>query len=222
MPFNFYDESARVLADLSAEDAGKIVQAIIHSAFDDTEPKFDPLLMAVYALIKGQVDRAEKIRESRSKAGRDGGAPIGNKNKQNQTKSSSVPEAVPVTVTDTNIYDDDDARAGACEQHEHEEHAETVHTPDTLFMNYFGTTPTEAEIKSVQLCLDESDHELIAHAFWNAAKNDQKNLAYVLGVLNNFNKRKIKTMADVAEDDMQREEKNRRDKYARQREPPRV
>lgn len=60
MPFNFYDDSARVLLGLSDEDAGKIVRAIMRANLEGVEPEFDTLTMAVYTLLKGQIDRAEK------------------------------------------------------------------------------------------------------------------------------------------------------------------
>ena len=73
MSFNFYEDTAKVLLELSPEDAGKIVQAIMVQRMEGVEPEFDAMTMAVYTLIKGQVDRAEEIRESRSTSGKKGG-----------------------------------------------------------------------------------------------------------------------------------------------------
>ena len=118
MPFNFYDESARALIDMSDEDAGMIVRAIMRERLDGAEPEFNGMARAVYSLIKGQVDRAEELRERSRRNGSKGGAPAGNANaeknlKQPKTtkakaKTNSVTETVTVTETETK---ENDARA---------------------------------------------------------------------------------------------------------------
>ena len=72
MSFTFYEDSAQVLMGLTDANAGKIVRAIINARFSGAEPDFNPMMQAVYALLKGQVDRAEKTREARSAGGKKG------------------------------------------------------------------------------------------------------------------------------------------------------
>ena len=75
-------------------------------------------------------------------------------------------------------------------------------TPEYLFTHYFGKRPTEAEVRQCQKLLDIRDHAVLEHAFQRAGVTDNKNLAYVLGILERYTVRGVKSIRDVADDDM--------------------
>lgn len=92
----------------------------------------------------------------------------------------------------SNFNDDyDDARVGAEEI-----------TPSWLFAQYFGKSPTPAEERQCSGWITTWDPDLLESVFYRACTADQKNLAYVGGILQNYRKRGINSMGDVAEDDM--------------------
>lgn len=123
--------------------------------------------------------------------------------KGNPVNSTAQPTVYPTvfpTVYPTAIYKqnktenydgDDDARMGAEE-----------FTPSWLFAQYFGQKAAPAEVQQCADWLKSWDSDLVEYAFFRACSMGQKNLAYVSGVLQEFRRRGINSMGDVAEDDM--------------------
>ena len=97
MPINLYDDSARALAVLSDEDAGKIMRAIILAYLDGAEPRLEGPVLSIYMLVKGQTDRAEQNRLRASENGKKGGAPSGNAN-------AKKADFMPPTVEEAEAY----------------------------------------------------------------------------------------------------------------------
>lgn len=105
-------------------------------------------------------------------------------------------------------YDDgDDARGGAQESGGNfEGEGPSEVTPDTLFQKYFGKNPTEAERGICRIFLDKFDNDVLETAFFRACELDNKNFGYVKGIMENYQKRGVKDMGDVADDDMRHAE----------------
>jgi DNA replication protein DnaD len=102
-----------------------------------------------------------------------------------------------------NFNDDDyDAvRAGEEEPGD----GETKKTPEQFYLEYFGRVPSVAEISQCILLLSNCDYELVEYAFFRACTTDNKNIAYVAGILQRLKKRNVRCMADLANDHMDRE-----------------
>lgn len=121
----------------------------------------------------------------------------------NPVNSTAQPTAYPTvfpTVYPTAIYKqdenkindgDDDARAGAGEI-----------TPSWLFAQYFGREPTPAEAWQCAGWLSSWKPDVLESAFYRACAVDQKNIAYVGGILKNYRGRGVEDMDGMAEDDM--------------------
>lgn len=101
-------------------------------------------------------------------------------------------------------------RAGAGHDGESDEENSPDVTPDTLFLQNFGKKPTEAERSHCQVLLDRYDPEVIESAFHSASITDNKNFAYVLGIIENYRKRGVTDMGGVAEDDMRHDRQKRK------------
>lgn len=129
-------------------------------------------------------ERVKRHREKVRNAKRNGDSNIPCNVTDTLSNGSTVPNL-------TRPYDDDGD--DAC--------AEEI-TPSGLFARYFGKTPTPAEEEQCVIWLQGWEPELVGHAFFRACSMEQKNLAYVSGVLQEFRRRGINSMGDVAEDDM--------------------
>ena len=70
---DFYGE----LENLSAEQRGDLLLALIHAAKDEQPPQMDAVTSILYRLITAQINRFAKHHEEN---GKKGGAPKGNKN----------------------------------------------------------------------------------------------------------------------------------------------
>lgn len=73
-----------------------------------------------------------------------------------------------------------------------------------VYIKNFGKEPSGVELDYIIQQCRKIDFDLIEYAFNQAAFTDNKNMAYVAGILKNFFKRGIKNMGDVAVDDMKR------------------
>lgn len=84
-------------------------------------------------------------------------------------------------------------------------------TPDWLFNRFFGRVPTESETDICRVFLERFDHDVVENAFFRACQTDNKNIAYVQGIIKNYQARGVKDIGDVAADDMCHDaSKNRR------------
>jgi hypothetical protein len=82
---------------------------------------------------------------------------------------------------------------------------EKIVTPEWLFSYFFKRSPTDAEVRTCQNYLKKCDHEIVEIAFYRAVMANAMKLSFVRTVLTDFHERGIKTMADVAKDDLKRE-----------------
>ena len=83
--YPFYRSLFESLRRQTFEDAGKIAIAIGEKVFNKKEPQLEDHLMSIYLLIEPNILNAVENLIKKSKAGRMGGAPKGNKNALRQT-----------------------------------------------------------------------------------------------------------------------------------------
>lgn len=88
---------------------------------------------------------------------------------------------------------------------EHEDGEDGKKTPTALFCNFFNRNPTPAEAAQCERWLQAKEYDLVEYAFFRACKTDNKNLAYVGGILKNLKSRGIKNMGDIADYDVSHE-----------------
>jgi hypothetical protein len=230
--FSIHSDYYGELRSLTKGQRGALLLALIEWATNGEPPPLDPESAILFRLMSSQ---NERISEVYSKNGVKGGAPKGNQNASKTTKNNlnklnkptvtnTVPEAVPdtVTVTEPDIYDDDDARAGACESEINEGARKDA---SEIIRYHFGREPTPSERDTCTRLLSQYTPELVDTAFYRAAKEKICTLAYACSVLDDFRKKGVVDYATLADYDFmhesrQCEKKNRRVNYARQRESP--
>ncbi len=81
-----------------------------------------------------------------------------------------------------------------------EENAGEPKSPEQLFREYFGRSPTKAEKETSGSFTSRFGGELVEYAFFRACTTDNKNLAYVSGILQKLRERGIHDMAGLAAD----------------------
>ena len=126
----------------------------------------------------------------------------------NVTETLCNGSTVPNLTVPNLTYSDDDGDVARAREDTESENVEK--NPDELFMTFFGKYPTDHERDHCQTILDRRDHSVVVHAFQAASNTDNKNFAYVLGVLNNYQHRGVKDIGDVAMDDIRHDEAKRR------------
>ncbi|MCL2672094.1 MAG: hypothetical protein FWF10_08670 [Clostridiales bacterium] len=102
MGANIYSENLATLSTLTDEQAGKIICAIALAEQGRDLPAMDALLFAVYALMQGQVNRAEAFRAAQSEKGKAGGRP------KSRAKAEQKPEESPVKPSEAETESDTD------------------------------------------------------------------------------------------------------------------
>lgn len=80
-----------------------------------------------------------------------------------------------------------------------------VLTPEILFSECFQQNPSPVEIKNCEQLLRIYNPDLVEYAFERAAEMNQKNFAYVRGILKRLRGRGINNMGDMADYDMSHE-----------------
>lgn len=92
--FVLYTEYLKHMKLLSLEQRGVLFTAIMCYEMEETLPEMDGMTEMAFSFIKEQLDRDEKTYQEKiqqkSEAGKKGGAPIGNKNAQKQTKQANA------------------------------------------------------------------------------------------------------------------------------------
>ena len=90
-----HEDVRESLSRMSYETVGRLLMALIAYANDEDYTEYikdDPAAYMYFPTLQGHIDRMEKIRSSRSHAGSQGGASVGNTNasktKQKQAKTS--------------------------------------------------------------------------------------------------------------------------------------
>ena len=194
--FILYTEQREVINKLSDEQAGRLIKAIYEYVETEKMPELDSLLDIVIIPFKQNLDRNKekynKISEIRAKAGAKGGK----QKKQLQTEESkcndneNVNDNVNVNVNENENENVSDSCVDGLQ--------EIIE----FYNNNIGPiTPFGLEILSDYA--KEMQKELIILAMKKAVEADIRTIQYIKGILNNWNKKGIKTVADAEKEDKQ-------------------
>lgn len=221
--FILYTEQKEVIDKLTDEQAGKLIKAIYEYAETEKMPKLDTLLEIVIIPFKQNIDRNtnkwEEIKKKRSEAGKIG-AEI-KKQKQakqanvNFDKSKQANKAVNVNVNDNvnvnvngNDNNDNVVVDDSC--------VDGLQKILNFYENNIGLlTPYSLEILSDYT--KEMSVDLVMLAMQKAVESNIRTIKYIKGILNNWQKKGIKTVLEAEEEDRRFKERKNRNKRRNRR-----
>lgn len=221
--FILYTDQKEVIDKLTDEQAGKLIKAIYEYAETERMPKLDTLLEIVIIPFKQNIDRNtnkwEEIKKKRSEAGKIG-AEI-KKQKQakqanvNFVKSKQANKAVNVNVNDNvnvnvngNDNNDNVVVDDSC--------VDGLQKILNFYENNIGLlTPYSLEILSDYT--KEMSVDLVMLAMQKAVESNIRTIKYIKGILNNWQKKGIKTVLEAEEEDRRFKERKNRNKRRNRR-----
>lgn len=211
--FIFYKSFYEAIKELDTESQCKIYNAIFEYQYEEKEPELTGILKSLWSLIKPQLDANNSRYENGLKGGR---KPNENqtetklKPKQNQNETKAKPkEKEKEKVNDKEKENEKENVAVAEKEKEFgliTEEATAVATaiaPAEVFrsyMNNINPTPTPIEVNLLEAYLDDTPHELILYAIEKAVENKARNMGYIKGILNSWNKKGIATLEEAKEE----------------------
>lgn len=196
--FILYTEQREVINKLSDEQAGRLIKAIYEYVETEKMPELDSLLDIVIIPFKQNLDRNKekynKISEIRAKAGAKGGK----QKKQLQTEESKCNDNENVN-DNVNVNENENENAN---ENVSDSCVDGLQEIVEFYNNNIGPiTPFGLEILSDYA--KEMQKELIILAMKKAVEADIRTIQYIKGILNNWNKKGIKTVADAEKEDKQ-------------------
>ena len=205
--FLFYYEYREILEDLSNEEIGILLRAILDYEIDSIEPNFTGLLKMAFKVIKGNLDRDrekyDKRCETSAQNGRLGGRPrkLEKPNSKPNSKPKKPKKADNETDNDDETDADDEFRKSAdlSDSEESEINADLF----TFIQKAFGRTLNDIEYELIN---SWEDNELTRYAIKESILNGARGIRYVQTVLESWHAKGFKTIQDV---------KNYQEKYKR-------
>ena len=213
--FLIYYEYREILEDLSNEEIGILLRAILDYEINSIEPNFTGLLKMAFKVIKGNLDRDrekyDKRCETSAQNGRLGGRP--RKLEKPNSKPNSKPKK-PKKADNDNETDADDETDNDDETDADDEFRKSADLSDseeseinadlfTFIQKAFGRTLNDIEYELIN---SWEDNELTRYAIKESILNGARGIRYVQTVLESWHAKGFKTIQDV---------KNYQEKYKR-------
>ena len=201
--FLLYYEYREILEDLSNEEVGKLLRAVLDYEIEGIEPNFSGLLKMAFKVIKGNLDRDrekyDKRCETSAQNGRLGGRPkkIGEKpNSKPNLKPKKPKKADNDTDNDTDNDDETDAdnEFRASVDLSDAEESETNDDLFTFIQKAFGRTLNNIEYELIN---SWEDNELTRYAIKESILNGARGIKYIQTVLSAWQAKGFKTIQDV-------------------------
>lgn len=197
--FILYTEQKEVINKLSDEQAGKLIKAIYEYVETEKMPELDPLLDIVIIPFKQNLDRNKekynKISEIRAKAGAKGGK----QKKQKQTKESKCNENDNVNENE-NVNDNENVNVN---DNDNENVSDSCVDGLQKIIDFYNQnigliTPYGIEV--LEDYAKEMPADLIIYAMEISVEANVRTIQYIKGILNNWSKKGIKTLAEAKEE----------------------
>ena len=205
--FILYTEQKEVINKLSDEQAGKLIKAIYEYVETEKMPELDPLLDIVIIPFKQNLDRNKekynKISEIRAKAGAKGGK----QKKQKQTKESKCNDNDNVNENE-NVNDNENVNVN---DNDNENVSDSCVDGLQKIIDFYNQnigliTPYGIEV--LEDYAKEMPVDLIIYAMEISVEANVRTIQYIKGILNNWSKKGIKTLAEAKEENHKQNKKD--------------
>ena len=209
--FILYDRYIEVFEQLTDEDAGKLIKAILQYSNTGTH-NLDGMLKIIFTPIKQDIDynntKYEQICERNKLNGQKGGRPKTQKTQVVFEKTESKtqkPKKADIDI-DTDIDIDNDI---VVEEEEKEEAPTTTDKVMAFYLNNINSTPVLKEVEVLESYQKDLPDDLIVYAMEKAVDNKARNLAYIKVILNKWIQKGITTLAEAMDEKKQVNTDNR-------------
>lgn len=197
----FYRSYYEIIKELPDEQKLKVYEAIFEYGLNENEIELDGLIKAIFNLAKPNIDSANARYTASIENGKKGGRPKKEnlekpknnlKTTQKQPKNN-LNDNVNVNVNDNYNVNDN----VVVKEKEKEKTTTTANNVWDFYLNNINSTPVENEIETIQDYEKELPSDLIIYAMKKAVENKARNLAYIKGILNKWQKKGITTLAEA-------------------------
>lgn len=197
--FIIYKSFYEPIKYLNNEQLGKLFRTIFEYQINKTENVDDDIRMA-FEFFKNQFrlddEKYKKIVERNKLNGKKGGRPKNPEEPKKPTGLFENPEE-PKKADNDNENETDNKNVNI--------NNNNINNIYELVENNFGRTLSPLEIEQIDYWLEEYEPELLKHAIKIAVLNNAKNFNYVRGILNNWKSKGIKTLNEVLEPKIEKE-----------------
>lgn len=214
--FILYTEQKEVIDKLTNEQAGKLIKAIYEYAETGKMPKLDTLLEIVIIPFKQNIDRNtnkwEEIKKKRSEAGKIG-AEIKKQKQTKQANANFVKSKQANQAVNVNINDNVNVNGNVNDNNNNVVVGDSCVDGLQKILNFYENNIDLITPYSLEILSDfakEMSVDLVMLAMKKAVESNIRTIKYIKGILNNWQKKNIKTVLEAEEEDRRfKERKNR-------------
>lgn len=214
--FILYTEQKEVIDKLTNEQAGKLIKAIYEYAETGKMPKLDTLLEIVIIPFKQNIDRNtnkwEEIKKKRSEAGKIG-AEIKKQKQTKQANANFVKSKQANQAVNVNVNDNVNVNGNVNDNNNNVVVGDSCVDGLQKILNFYENNIDLITPYSLEILSDfakEMSVDLVMLAMKKAVESNIRTIKYIKGILNNWQKKNIKTVLEAEEEDRRfKERKNR-------------
>lgn len=190
--FIFYRSFFEAIDEIPAENQLQVYKSICTYALNQDECKLEGTSKAIFSLIKPQLDANYKKYEN--------GKQSKSKSKANGKQSKSKNE------TNVNVNDNDNDNDNA-NDNVGESCVDGLHEIIDFYENNIGML-TRYGLEVLSDYVEEMGADLVILAMKKSVEANKRTIQYIKGILNNWNKKGVKTVIDAENEDHNFKQKN--------------